>query len=226
MRMCSKIRKPMSNPLIPLRHMKRYLFLLTALLGILATGFAQNAVEITGTVTDETGEAIIGANVVVKDVAGLGVITDINGHYAIKMQEYQTLIFSYMGYKNQEILVKGDRKVINVVMQEEKFSAVDEVVITGMGAQKKISVTGAVTNVQMEDLKHYNTSNLSNTLAGNVPGIIAYQKSGQPGKNTSEFWIRGISTFGASTKAYILVDGFERETSTTSTSRTLRPSPS
>ena len=65
MRMCSKIRKPMSNPLIPLRHMKRYLFLLTALLGILATGFAQNAVEITGTVTDETGEAIIGANVVV-----------------------------------------------------------------------------------------------------------------------------------------------------------------
>ena len=211
MRMCSKIRKPMSNPLIPLRHMKRYLFLLTALLGIFATGFAQNAVEIMGTVTDETGEAIIGANVVVKDVAGLGVITDINGHYAIKMQEYQTLIFSYMGYKNQEILVKGDRKVINVVMQEEKFSAVDEVVITGMGAQKKISVTGAVTNVQMEDLKHYNTSNLSNTLAGNVPGIIAYQKSGQPGKNTSEFWIRGISTFGASTKAYILVDGFERE---------------
>ena len=191
--------------------MKRYFILLIALLALSATTFAQNEIEVSGTVSDETGEPLLGANVVVKDVAGLGVITDINGAYKIKMKEYQTLIFTYIGYQPQEILVKGDAKVINVVLKEEKFSAVDEVVITGMGAQKKISVTGAVTNVQMEDLKHYNTSNISNTLAGNVPGIIAYQKSGQPGKNTSEFWIRGISTFGASSKAYILVDGFERE---------------
>ena len=63
----------------------------------------------------------------------------------------------------------------------------------------------------MGDLKHYSSSNLSNTLAGNVPGIIAMQTSGQPGRNTSEFWIRGISTFGAGSKAYILVDGFERD---------------
>ena len=60
-------------------------------------------------------------------------------------------------------------------------------------------------------LKHYSTSNLTNTLAGNVPGIMAFQSSGQPGKNTSEFWIRGMSTFGAGNSAYILVDGFERD---------------
>lgn len=190
---------------------KRYLVTLVALLSLSFSVHAQQSLEITGTVTDSTGETVIGANVTVKDVPGLGVITDIDGHYAIKVSEYQTLVFSFIGYQTQEVLVKGDRKVIDVVLQEEKFSAVDEVVITGMGAQKKISVTGAVTNVVMDDLKHYNTSNLSNTLAGNVPGIIAYQKSGQPGKNTSEFWIRGISTFGANASAYILVDGFERE---------------
>lgn len=191
--------------------MKRYLVTLVALLILSFSAYAQQSIEITGTVTDQTGETVIGANVVVKDVPGLGVITDIDGRYTIKVSEFQTLVFSFIGYKTQEVLVKGDRKVIDVVLQEEKFSAVDEVVITGMGAQKKISVTGAVTNVVMDDLKHYNTSNFSNTLAGNVPGIIAYQKSGQPGKNTSEFWIRGISTFGANASAYILVDGFERE---------------
>lgn len=86
----------------------------------------------------------------------------------------------------------------------------DEVVVTGLGAQKKITVTGAVTNVEVSELKRFPSSNLSNVLAGNVPGIMAMQTSGQPGKNTSEFWIRGISTFGASNSALILVDGFER----------------
>ena len=191
--------------------MKRHLVMLIALLSLTFSAIAQNTIEITGNVSDEAGEAVIGANVVVKDAAGLGVITDIDGNYAIKVKEYQTLIFSFMGYKSQEVLIKGDKKVVNIVLAEEKYSAVDEVVVTAMGSQKKVSVTGAVTSVNMEDLKHYNTSNFSNTLAGNVPGIIAYQRSGQPGKNTSEFWIRGISTFGANSKAYILVDGFERE---------------
>lgn len=80
-----------------------------------------------------------------------------------------------------------------------------------MGARKKINITGAITNVNVDDMKHYATSNISNALAGNVPGVIAMQTSGQPGRNKSEFWIRGISTFGAGSSAYILVDGFERE---------------
>ncbi len=70
-------------------------------------------------------------------------------------------------------------------MQEEVQNAVDEVVVTAMGTQKKLNVTGAITNVNMGDLKHYTSSNLSNTLAGNVPGVLAFQTSGQPGKNTS-----------------------------------------
>ena len=191
--------------------MKKYIVLLLLALGTTLSAFAQNEITVTGRVTDATGEAVIGGSVIVKDAKGLGTITDYDGNYKIKVQQYRTLVFSYIGYKTQEVLIKGDKTTIDIVLQEEVKNAVDEVVVTGMGTQKKLTVTGAVTNVQMADLKHYSTSNLTNTLAGNVPGIMAFQSSGQPGKNTSEFWIRGISTFGASSKAYILVDGFERE---------------
>mgnify|MGYP005953457257 CR=1 FL=1 len=95
-------------------------------------------------------------------------------------------------------------------MKESEASELDEVVITGTGAQKKLTVTGAVTTVNVNDLKANPTANLSNALAGNVAGVLAMQTSGQPGKNTSEFWIRGISTFGADNSALVLVDGFER----------------
>ena len=191
--------------------MKRQLTILFMLMGIVLTVFAQEEITVKGQVTDSTGEGIIGASVIVKDAKGLGTITDLDGNYTIKVPQYRTLVFSYIGYKSQEVLIKGDRTTINIVLQEDVQNAIDEVVVTGMGTQKKLTVTGAVTNVKMDDLKHYSTSNLTNTLAGNVPGIMAFQSSGQPGKNTSEFWIRGISTFGASSSAYILVDGFERE---------------
>ena len=191
--------------------MKRYIATLLFVLTTAMAALAQNEITITGRVTDQSGEAVIGGSVIVKDAKGLGTITDYDGNYKIKVEQYRTLVFSYIGYKTQEVLVKGDKTVINVQLQEDIRNAVDEVVVTGMGTQKKLTVTGAVTNVQMGDLKHYSTSNLTNTLAGNVPGIMAFQSSGQPGKNTSEFWIRGISTFGASSKAYILVDGFERD---------------
>ena len=179
------------------------------LIGFSVAIYAQETVTVTGTVTDTNGEPMIGVNITVKDMPGMGTITDINGHYRIKMETYHKLLFTYIGYENVEILVK-EQRVVNVKMQEAAASALDEVVVTGMATQKKLTVTGAVTNVNVGDLKRYSSSNLSNTLAGNVPGIIARQTSGQPGKNTSEFWIRGISTFGASNSAYILVDGFER----------------
>ena len=170
---------------------------------------AQQTITVTGTVTDTQDEPMIGVNITVKDVAGLGTITDINGNFSIKMEPYHRLVFSYIGYDDVEVLVK-EQHTVNVKMKESEASVLDEVVVTGMGAQKKLTVTGAVTNVNVGDLKRFPTSNMSNALAGNVPGIIARQTSGQPGKSTSEFWIRGISTFGASSSAYILVDGFER----------------
>ena len=177
---------------------------------VVFNALAQEQLNISGTVTDAAGEALIGVSVTVKDAKGLGTITNIDGKYNIKMQQYQTLVFSYIGYKPVSVLVKGDKKVIDVQMSEEKTNAIDEVVVTGLGTQKKLTVTGAITNVDVSQMKQFPSSNFTNALAGNVPGIIAMQSSGQPGKSTSRFWVRGISTFGASASAMILVDGFER----------------
>ena len=94
-------------------------------------------------------------------------------------------------------------------MKEASAREIDEVVITGTGAQKKLTVTGAITNVDVDVLKANPSGSMANALAGNVPGILAMQTSGKPG-SVSEFWIRGISTFGASNSALVLVDGFER----------------
>ncbi|WP_349908395.1 carboxypeptidase-like regulatory domain-containing protein, partial [Bacteroides caccae] len=192
--------------------MKRILFIVICLLtGCVWGGYAQNkSMEVTGNVKDETGMPLIGVNISVKNVSGLGVITDIDGNYRIKIAPYSTLIYSYIGMVTQEVLIKENMKKVNLVLKESTKTVIDEVVVTGTGAQKKVTVTGAVSTVDVDLLKTP-TSSITNALAGNVPGIMAMQNSGQPGKNMSEFWIRGISTFGASNSALVLVDGFERD---------------
>ena len=190
------------------RHIAIFLWLLLLPLSAGAQQQQAQAITVTGTVTDEQGVPMIGVSVTVRDVPG-GTITDTNGKYSIKMEPFQRLLFSYLGFEDAEVLVK-EQRTVNITLKEASASVLDEVVVTGLGAQRKLTVTGAVTNVNMDELKRFPTSNLSNALAGNVPGIIAMQTSGQPGQNTSEFWIRGISTFGANSSALILVDGFER----------------
>lgn len=171
---------------------------------------AQEKVEISGVVTDEKNDPLIGVNVYVAEVPGLGTVTDLKGRYKITIPAYQRLTFSYIGFETVEVQIK-DQRIVNVVMKESKSTVLDELVVTGTGVQKKVSVTGAITTVDIDEIKSVPTANLSNALAGYVPGIMAMTTSGQPGKNVSEFWIRGISTFGAGSGAYVLVDGFERD---------------
>jgi TonB-linked SusC/RagA family outer membrane protein len=179
------------------------------LLGFSASVFAQEAVDVTGVVTDANNEPLPSVSVSVKDVPGLGVMTDLDGKFSIKIQRFQTLVFSYIGFDKKEVVI-NEQRTVNVVLNEADASVLNEVVVTGTGRQTKLSLIGAVTTVNVDDLKSNPSSNISNSLAGNVPGIIAMGVSGQPGKNVSEFWIRGISTFGAGSSAYVLVDGFER----------------
>lgn len=189
--------------------MKKYILSMLLLVGGCLAAFAQE-ITVTGHVTDAaTNEPMIGVNVVVKDVAGMGVVTDLDGNFHIKMTPYHTLVFSFVGYDTQEVLIKENMTKVNVKMKESSNSVLDEVVVTGTGAQKKVTMTGAVSTVDVEQLK-VPTSSITNALAGVVPGILARQTTGQPGQNTSEFWIRGISTFGAGSSALVLVDGFER----------------
>ena len=196
--------------------MKKYIFNLLLLFCCTCSVYAQNSsvevqtnrIEVEGLVTDESKEPLIGVNVIIKDIPGLGAITDIDGKFKIKMEPYHRLVFSFIGFEKQEVLIK-EQRTIKVIMKEATATALDEVVVTGTGAQKKITMTGAVTNVDINTLKT-STSSITNALAGNIAGVMARQTSGQPGNNISEFWIRGISTFGAGSSALILVDGFER----------------
>ena len=173
------------------------------------TVWAQESAMITGVVTDENKEPLIGVNIAIQNMPGLGVITDINGRYKIKASAYDRLVFSYIGYETVVVLVK-EQKTINVKMKEAANTIIDEVVITGTGAQKKIAVTGAITNVDVDALKSVPSTSVVDGLAGVVPGVMAMQTSGRPG-SVSEFWIRSISTFGANSSALVLVDGFERD---------------
>nr|WP_321412164.1 TonB-dependent receptor [uncultured Carboxylicivirga sp.] len=190
--------------------MKNLLYTIILVLCFTSNALAQEKVVVTGNVKDANNEPLVGVNIIISDMPGLGTITDIDGNFKISMEPYHKLVFSFIGFDNQEILIK-EQRVVNVVMQESAASKLDEIVITGTGAKKKVTVTGAITTVKLEEMKANPTSSIVNSLAGNVAGVMTMQTSGQPGRNVSEFWIRGISTFGAGTGAYVLVDGFERD---------------
>ncbi|KAA8476399.1 TonB-linked SusC/RagA family outer membrane protein [Arcticibacter tournemirensis] len=191
--------------------MKKYIIILLWIWGCCAQVFGQNdriPVTVKGRVVDEKNEALPGVSVTVKDMPGLGVPTDINGKYTIKTDKYRVLVFSFIGFVTREILIK-DELEINVVLKEAESNALEEIVVTATGPQKKATVTGAVSMIDPKTLKTPGSS-ITNALAGNVAGVLTMQRSGQPGNNAAEFWVRGISTFGAGTAALVLVDGFER----------------
>ena len=190
--------------------MKKSLILYFILILHLLPAFAQEKIELTGVVSDEMNKPLVGVSVFVKDVAGLGTVTDARGRFKIKVDQYKTIVFNMLGYRKQEILLI-DQTVLNVTLEESEVSVLDEVVVTGTGTQRKLTSTGASSTVDVNDMKSNPTSSITNALAGNVPGVMAMQVSGQPGRNISEFWIRGISTFGGGTSALILVDNVERD---------------
>ena len=162
--------------------------------------------QIKGQVLDGQGVALIG--VAVRNLTtSTGVITDLDGFYAIEAHKGETLEFSYVGYNTVKKEV-GASASISIVMTED-VQALDEVVVVGMGTQRKASVIGSISSVRMADLKVPSRS-LENALVGRMAGIIGVQRSGEPGQDTSSFWIRGISTFGANQNPLVLVDGVER----------------
>lgn len=168
-----------------------------------------NKKRITGTVTESNGDPLTGVNVTIKNSAD-GTITNIDGLYVIDAKENDVLIFNYIGFLKQEIRV-SDKNVINVTLQEDE-QMLEEVVVIGYGQQNKASVVSSVSTVTSKELT-VPTSNLTNNLAGQLAGLISIQRSGEPGRDDAEFWIRGISTFKGGTQPLILVDGIPRSMS-------------
>ena len=147
--------------------------------------FAQDEKSFTakGVVVDVNNEPIIGATVVIQDKPGVGTVTDVDGNFSIKVNMYDNLVISYIGYEQVSHRITKEEESINIVLQE-KGADVDEVVVVGMGSQRKVSVAGAITTINPDELVKPAT-NIVNTLAGRVAGVIGVQSSGEPGKNIS-----------------------------------------
>lgn len=164
---------------------------------------------VTGTVVDaENGDPVIGATVVVKGQND-GVITDLDGNFTIAISGSKAqLEFSYIGYRKKTVDV-GDLGVINVKMESDN-QLLSEVVVVGAGTQKKVSVTGSITSVKGLELKAPSSS-LTTSFAGKLAGVISMTSTGEPGA-ASEFYIRGVSTFGGRATPLILLDDVEIST--------------
>ena len=188
--------------------MKQLLIVISLLFSCISMSWGQNGFMVAGTVMDENGEPLIGVSVVNQANTSQGTVTDLDGKFRLpNLLNKTTLLFTYVGFKNEKYVVTGNKELIKIVMKAD-VSDLDEVVVVGQANQRKVSVTGAITVVKPEILDQPGTS-ISNMLGGNVPGIIAVTRSGEPGDDFSEFWIRGISTFGANASALVLVDGVE-----------------
>lgn len=194
--------------------MKRFLLICAFLFAFAVQAGAQNnqqqpTVHAKGQVVDSNDVPIIGATVYVKDEPGVGAITNSEGRFDLTAKLYNTLVISFVGYESVEQLVTSDAEM-KITLKEG--NELEEVVVVGMGTQRKVSVTGAVAVVDAAELEMPAT-NIVNTLGGRVPGVISIQSSGEPGRNISEFWVRGIGTFGANSGALVLIDGLEGDLS-------------
>jgi TonB-linked SusC/RagA family outer membrane protein len=163
--------------------------------------------NITGIVLDaKTNEPVINATVQIKGTT-TGIVTDIDGKFNIPCMPNNILIISFIGYTQQE--VKVGKSTSYTIKLEEDTEMLDEVVVTAFGAgQKKESIVGSVQTIRPTDLK-VPSSNLSTSFAGRLSGVVAYQRSGQPGSNSADFFIRGVSTLSGITSPLIILDGVE-----------------
>ncbi|MCM4163015.1 MULTISPECIES: TonB-dependent receptor [unclassified Arenibacter] len=162
---------------------------------------------INGTVKDANGENLPGANILEKGTTN-GSQADFDGNFSINVSNINaTLVVSYIGYVTKEVPLNGQSNV-NIVLEESTFG-LEEVVAIGFGRQKKESVVGAIESIKPAELD-VPIRSLSNSLAGRVSGVLAVQRSGEPGKDDAQFWIRGISTFTGNQNPLVLVDGIER----------------
>jgi TonB-linked SusC/RagA family outer membrane protein len=166
---------------------------------------AQN-VAVTGKVFDAANEPIIGATIRVRG-SSTGTVSDINGDFRITVPSRNTvLIFSYIGYVTREITYEGQSRLD--IQLEEDTQALDEVVVVAFGTQKKESMISSIGTVNPKEIK-VASSNLTTALAGRLSGMIAYQRSGEPGRDNADFFIRGVTTFGYKKDPLILIDGIE-----------------
>ena len=177
-----------------------YLTLLALLIAI--TAFGQE-ITVNGVVIDETDTPLIGATVQVKN-SQKGVVTDFDGKFSIKANNNATLIISYIGYKNQEIKIKGTKN-LNIKMEPDN-AMLDEVIVVGYGSMKKSDLTGSVSSVAAKSIEGFKTGSVVEALGGQIAGVQITQSDGTPGSGF-DIKIRGVGTVNGDSSPLYIVDG-------------------
>lgn len=186
-----------------------FLFLVVAGLFVSQNSYSQEQkTELKGIVKDNTGVPLPGVTVVIVGTSG-GSITDLDGNYKVTVLPGDKIIFSFIGMESTVVDYLG-QKNLDVILQP-KSDVLEEVTVVAFGKQKKESVLASVSSIKPEELK-VPSSNLTASLAGRMSGIISYQRSGEPGQDNAEFFIRGVTSFGYKKSPLILIDGIELST--------------
>lgn len=188
------------------------------LLFFLAIAIQQQSVaqtkKISGSVKDENGAPVFGASVTA-DKAGssaIGTSTDKDGNFSLTIDaSYKKLVITNLGFAAKEVEI-GSRTTFSVTLQTTEAAALTDVVVVAYGAQKKASVTASISSISAKEIVQSPVSNISNALAGRLPGLISMQSSGKPGADASTLYIRGVGTYNGSTSPLIMVDGIVRDT--------------
>lgn len=178
----------------------KFLLILLMVCATFASAIAQN---IKGKISDENGEGLPGVNVLVKGT-NTGAISDAKGMYSVNAAKTATLVITYVGFNSKEVAING-RTAIDISLIVDNKS-LEEVVVVGYGTQRKATVTGAVVAVQGDKLLRSPSVEISNSLAGRLPGLVVIQTSGEPGNDGAKISIRGINTLG-NNSPLIIIDG-------------------
>lgn len=164
-------------------------------------------IEVSGLVTDSAGGKLIGVSVTLKSNPSIGTTTDLNGRYILKVPANDVLVFGMVGYQTQEIPISGQSK-IDATLQKD-IQKLEDIVVTAFGQrQRKSDLVSSVTSISPKELRTP-VSNLTAALQGRVAGVVSFQRSGEPGADNADFFIRGVGTFGANQKPLILLDNME-----------------
>lgn len=185
---------------------KQVLYIFTAVvLLFLETVNAQGHL-ISGTIVDAQGISLPGVTVLEQDSAN-GVVSDLDGNYILTTSSSNaTLVFSYIGFETKIIAI-ANKRYLDVILSESA-EALEEVQVVAFQKQRKNSVIGSINTIKPAELNQPN-SNLTASLAGRISGVISYQRSGEPGADNAEFFVRGVTSFGYSNSPLILIDGLE-----------------
>lgn len=192
---------------IYIHHRVHFFLGLLMMFALPTCGLAQSG-KVHGTVVDQSGEPIPFATIKVKE-QNTGVLTDIDGLFSLDARSGQVLVVSYVGYTTIEVkAIVGEAMSITLTEESQSLS---DVVVVGYGKQRRETVTGAINSISTKELTQTPVANISNALSGRIPGLIAVQRSGEPGQDAATLRVRGTATLNGA-DPLIIIDGIERNT--------------